>query len=82
MSATLAIISASIITVVVCAAACALLLPTASTHRVWAARWAQVRANRAARASGRAQVRANRASGRAPVRSARAEAAWREVFRG
>ena len=47
MSATLAIISASIITVVVCAAACALLLPTASTHRVWAARWAQVRANRA-----------------------------------
>lgn len=78
MSATLAIISASIITVVVCA----LLLPTASTHRVWAARWAQVRANRAARASGRAQVRANRASGRAQVRSARAEAAWREVFRG
>ena len=71
MSATLAIISASIITVVVCEAACALLLPTASTHRVWAARWAQVRANRAARASGRAQVR-----------SARAEAAWREVFRG
>ncbi len=68
MSATLAIISASIITVVVCAAACALLLPTASTHRVWAARWAQ--------------VRANRASGRAQVRSARAEAAWREVFRG
>ena len=82
MSATLAIISASIITVVVGAAACARLLPTAATHRVWAARWSQVRANRAARASGRAQVRANRASGRAQVRSARAEAAWREVFRG
>ena len=75
MSATLAIISASIITVVVCAAACALLLPTASTHRVWAARWVEARANRA---SGRA----NRASGRAQVWSARAEAAWREVFRG
>ena len=71
MSAVFAVFSAAVITIIVCATACALLLPTASTHRVWAARWAQVRANRAARASTRAQTR-----------SARAEAAWREVFRG
>jgi hypothetical protein len=82
MSAVFAIISGLIISGLVCTAACALLMPTAQTHRVWAARWAQVRANRAARASARAQVRANRASTRAQTRSARAEAAWREVFRG
>ena len=71
MSATLAIISASIITVIVCTAASALLLPSERTHRIWAARVSQIRADRAARASTRAQTR-----------SARAEAAWREVFRG
>lgn len=38
MSATLAIISASIITVIVCTAASALLLPSERTHRIWAAR--------------------------------------------
>ena len=68
MSATFAIISASIITLVVCTATCALLMPTAQTHRVWAARWARTRA-------ARAQVRAARAQ----VRAARARAAWREV---
>ena len=82
MNTIVAVTSAAFIAVIVCAAACALLMPTAQTHRVWAARWAQVRANRAARASARAQVRANRASTRAQTRSARAEAAWREVFRG
>lgn len=75
MNATFAIISASIITLAVVAAVCALLMPTAQTHRVWAARWAQARA-------ARAQARAARASTRAQTRSARAEAAWREVFRG
>ena len=86
MSATFAIISVSIITVVVCTATCALLMPTAQTHRVWAARWArtraaraQTRAARAARALARAQTRAARASTRAQVRAARARAAWREV---
>ncbi len=75
MNATFAIISASIITVVVCAAACALLLPTASTHQVWAARWAQTRA-------ARAQARANRAQTRAARARAAERAAWEEVFKG
>ncbi len=75
MSATFAIVSASLITVVVCAATCALMIPSAQTHRVWAARWAQARA-------AWAQSRANRAQSRAQVRTARARAARREVFKG
>ena len=75
MSATFAIVSASLITVVVCATTCALFLPSAQTHRVWAARWAQARA-------AWAQSRANRAQSRAQVRTARARAARREVFKG
>ena len=82
MNATFAIISASIITVVVCAAACALLLPTASTHRVWAARWAQTRAARAQARANRAQARANRAQTRAARARAAERAAWEEVFKG
>ena len=75
MSATFAIVSATLITVVVCATTCALFLPSAQTHRVWAARWAQARA-------AWAQSRANRAQSRAQVRTARARAARREVFKG
>ena len=75
MSATFAIVSASLITVVVCATTCALFLPSAQTHRVWAARWTQARA-------AWAQSRANRAQSRAQVRTARARAARREVFKG
>ena len=75
MSATFAIISGFVITVVVCATTCALFLPSAQTHRVWAARWAQARA-------AWAQSRANRAQSRAQVRTARARAARREVNKG
>ena len=82
MSVTFAIVSGTMITIVVCATVCALLLPSAQTHQVWAARVAQTRAARAARALARAQTRAARAQTRAQARSARAEAAWREVFRG
>ena len=74
----LAVFSAIIITVMVSAALSALLLPTEETHRIWAARVAQIRAVRAARSSTRAQARAARAQ----ARSARAEAAWRDVFKG
>ena len=82
MSATFAIVSASLITVVVCATTCALFLPSAQTHRVWAARWAQARAAWAQSRANRAQSRANRAQSRAQVRTARARAARREVFKG
>ena len=66
MSATFAILSAVFITIVVCATTCALFLTSAQTHRVWAARWARVRA---ARAQTRAQVQASRA-----------RAAWRDAM--
>ena len=89
MSATFAILSAALITIVVCATTCALLMPSERTHRVWATRVAQIRADRAARISTRAQARANRAQvraaralTRAQVRASRARAAWREVNKG
>ena len=82
MNTIVAVTSAAFIAVIVCAATCALLMPSERTHRIWAARVAQIRAVRAARSSTRAQVRAARAQARAQARSARAEAAWREVFRG
>ena len=79
MSATFAIISASIITVAVCTATCALLMPTAQTHRVWAARWARTRAARAQARAARASARAQTRAARAQVQAFRARAAWREV---
>ena len=82
MNTIVAVTSAAFIAVIVCAATCALLMPSERTHRIWAARVAQIRAVRAARSSTRAQARAARAQARAQARSARAEAAWREVFRG
>ena len=75
MSATFAILSAALITIVVCATTCALLMPSERTHRIWAARVAQIRAARAARALVRAQARATRAQ-------ATERAAWEEVFKG
>ena len=87
MSATFAIVSGTLITIVVCATTCALFLPSAQTHRVWAARWARVRAARAqtraaraARALARAQTRAARAQTRAQVQTHRARAAWRDAM--
>ena len=82
MNTIVAVTSAAFIAVIVCAATYALLMPSEHTHRIWAARVAQIRAIRAARSSTRAQARAARAQARAQARSARAEAAWREVFRG
>ena len=89
MSVTFAIVSALIITLLVFAAVSALMLPSEKTHRVWAARVAQIRAARAARISTRSQARANRAQvraararARAQVRASRARAAWREVNKG
>lgn len=82
MNTIVAVTSAAFIAVIVCAATCALLMPSERTHRIWAARVAQIRAVRAARSSTRAQARAARAQARTQARSARAEAAWREVFRG
>ena len=78
MNTIVAVTSAAFIAVIVCAATCALLMPSERTHRIWAARVAQIRAVRAARSSTRAQARAARAQ----ARSARAEAAWREAFKG
>lgn len=82
MNTIVAVTSAAFIAVIVCAATCALLMPSERTHRIWAARVAQIRAVRAARSSTRAQARAARAQARAQARSARAEAAWRDVFKG
>ena len=89
MSVIFAVVSALIITLLVCAAVSALLLPSAQTHRVWAARWAQARAAWAQSRANRAQSRANRAQSRAQVRTARAQvrtararAARREVNKG
>ena len=82
MNTIVAVTSAAFIAVIVCAATCALLMPSERTHRIWAARVAQIRAVRAARSSTRAQARAARAQARAQAQSARAEAAWRDVFKG
>ena len=82
MNTIVAVTSAAFIAVIVCAATCALLMPSERTHQIWAARVAQIRAVRAARSSTRAQARAARAQARAQARSARAEAAWRDVFKG
>ena len=82
MNTIVAVTSAAFIAVIVCAATCALLMPSERTHRIWSARVAQIRAVRAARSSTRAQARAARAQARAQAWSARAEAAWRDVFKG
>ena len=82
MSTTFAISSAILITIVVCGSACALMLPSASTHRVWAARWARTRANRASARAARALARAQTRAARAQVQASRARAAWREVNKG
>jgi len=48
MNTIVAVTSAAFIAVIVCAATCALLMPSERTHRIWAARVAQIRAVRAA----------------------------------